>query len=282
MHRRTLLQGAAASLLAAPAIAQPAKAATLRFVPQANLTLLDPIFTTATVTNNHAYYVFDTLYSCGPDGRPKPQMAEGHQISDDGRTWRIRLRDGLKFHDGTPVLARDCAASIERWTKREPFGQTLAKVVEKFGTADDRTIEIRLSRPFPLLTAAIGKPDASLPFMMPERLARTDANTQVTEMVGSGPYRFIASEYNTGSHVAYRSLPIMSRAANLRSGAPAARWRISPVSSGRSSPMPRHPALLCRTMKSTGGSSHCRICCRRSPRIATSRFRWTIRRGANP
>ncbi|MCW3475001.1 ABC transporter substrate-binding protein [Limobrevibacterium gyesilva] len=203
MHRRTLLKGAAASLLAAPAIAQPAKTATLRFVPQANLTLLDPIFTTATVTSNHSYYVFDTLYSTAADGKPKPQMAEGHEVSDNGRVWRIRLRDGLKFHDGTPVRAIDCAASLERWSKREPFGQVLAKVVEKWGAVDDRTIEIRLTKPFPLLLEAIGKPDASVAFIMPERLARTDASKQITEMVGSGPYRFIASEYNTGSSAAY-------------------------------------------------------------------------------
>lgn len=203
MDRRTLLKGVAASVLARPAIAQPAKTATLRFVPQANLTLLDPIFTTATVTSNHAYYVFDTLYSTAADGKPKPQMAEGHTVSDNKLVWRIQLRDGLKFHDGTPVRAIDCAASLERWSKREPFGQILAKVVETWGAADDRTIEIRLTRPFPLLLEAIGKPDASVAFIMPERLARTDPNKQVTEMVGSGPYRFIANDYNSGSRVAY-------------------------------------------------------------------------------
>src|ERR1700752_1443856 len=111
MHRRSFLGATAASLLAAPAIAQPAKTATLRFVPQANLTLLDPVFTTATVTSNHGYYVFDTLYSVGPEGVPVPQMAEGHSISDDKLTWRIRLRDGLWFHDGSPVRAADCIAS---------------------------------------------------------------------------------------------------------------------------------------------------------------------------
>ncbi len=85
MRRRTLLKTAAASLLAAPAIAQPARATTLRFVPQANLTVLDPVFTTAIVTGNHAYYVFDTLYSNPMDGQPRPQMAEGHEVSPDGR-----------------------------------------------------------------------------------------------------------------------------------------------------------------------------------------------------
>jgi peptide/nickel transport system substrate-binding protein len=203
MDRRTLLKGATASLLAAPAIAQSAKTATLRFVPQANLTLLDPIFTTATVTSNHGYYVFDTLYSVSADGKAKPQMAEGHTVSDNNRVWRIRLRDGLKFHDGAPVRAVDCAASLERWSKREPFGQLLAKVVEKWGTADDRTIELRLTKPFPLLLEAIGKADSSVAFIMPARLAGTDPNKQVTEMVGSGPYRFIASEFNTGSRAVY-------------------------------------------------------------------------------
>ncbi|HEV3184898.1 MAG TPA: ABC transporter substrate-binding protein, partial [Xanthobacteraceae bacterium] len=203
MDRRTLLKGAAASLLAAPAVAQPGKSATLRFVPQANLTLLDPIFTTATVTSNHAYYVFDTLYSVAGDGKPKPQMAEGHTVSDDGRVWQIRLRDGLKFHDGTPVRAIDCALSIERWSKREPFGQTLAKYVDSFGAPDDRTIEIKLKKPFPLLREAIGKADSSVCFIMPERLARTDPFKAVTEMVGSGPYRFIAGEYNSGSRAVY-------------------------------------------------------------------------------
>ena len=101
MHRRTVLKGLAASALAAPAIAQGTS--TLRFVPQANLSALDPIWTTATVTGNHGYYVYDTLYSADSKLRPQPQMAEGHEVSDDGRTWRIRLRDGLRFHDGTPV-----------------------------------------------------------------------------------------------------------------------------------------------------------------------------------
>src|ERR1700745_220046 len=102
MRRRTLLTGAAA-LLAAPAIAQPARTPTLRFVPKANLSVLDPVWTTATVTTNHGYYVFDTLYSCDSQLQPQPQMAEGHKVSDNGRTWRIRLREGLKFNDNTQV-----------------------------------------------------------------------------------------------------------------------------------------------------------------------------------
>ncbi len=214
MHRRTMLQSAAGSLfaisasmrsgLAAPALAQPANTATLRFVPQANLTLLDPVFTTATVTSNHGYYVFDTLYSVGPDGVTHPQMAEGHTISDDQLTWRIRLREGLWFHDATPVRAADCIASIRRWAVRDPFGQLLAAAVDTYSAADDRTLIIKLNQPFPLLATALGKPDSSVPFIMPERLAATAPDKPVTEMTGSGPYRFVANEYNNGSRVVYQ------------------------------------------------------------------------------
>jgi peptide/nickel transport system substrate-binding protein len=206
MHRRTLLAGAAglaAAPVAAPAVAQNTRATTLRMVPQANLSVLDPVFTTATVTGNHGFYVFDTLYGVDAQLRPVPQMAEGHEVSSDGLTWRIRLREGLRFHDGEPVRAVDCIASIRRWCAREPFGQLLARFAEEWIAADDRTMVIRLKRPFPLLPEALAKPDASSPFIMPERIARTDPNRGVTEMVGSGPYRFIASEFNSGSRVVY-------------------------------------------------------------------------------
>ncbi|HTN09951.1 MAG TPA: ABC transporter substrate-binding protein [Acetobacteraceae bacterium] len=215
MQRRSLLK-AGAGLLAAPGIstlglsafglATPAiaqKAQVLRFVPQANLTLLDPIQTTATVTANHAYYVFDTLYSMGPDGVSRPQMAEGHSVSADKRVWTIKLRQGLKFHDGEPVRAADCIASIQRWMVPDPFGQLLADAVDSFKVVDDRSFQIRLKRPFPLLTLALGKPDARIPFIMPERLAKTSPSKGVAEMIGSGPYRFIAKDYVSGSKMAY-------------------------------------------------------------------------------
>lgn len=202
MQRRHVLKTAAA-VLAMPVVARAEKSATLRFIPQANLTSLDPIWTTATVTNNHGYYVYDTLYAAAADMKPKPQMAEGHEVSDDRRVWRIRLREGLFFHDGTPVRGVDCAASIARWAKRDSLGQILDGVVESWGAPDDRTMEIRLTRPFPLLLDALAKADASVPFIMPERIARTDAMKSITEVVGSGPYRWLADEYVSGAHAAY-------------------------------------------------------------------------------
>jgi peptide/nickel transport system substrate-binding protein len=207
MRRRSFLQvGAAAATAAALprfAIAQPANANVLRFVPQANLTVLDPIITTAAVTTNHAWLVWDTLFGINAAQEAKPQMAEGFTVSDDGRTYLIKLRDGLKWHDGEPVRAQDCAASLARWAARDTFGQTAAKVVDAWGVADDRTIKITLKQPFPLLIDAIAKPDAQIAFMMPERLAKTDPFKAFTEMVGSGPYRFLKDEFVAGSSAAY-------------------------------------------------------------------------------
>lgn len=205
MNRRRFL-ATGTGLVAAglsPARAQRANPRLLRFVPQANLTVLDPIWTTAAVSTTHGYTVFDTLYGSDEAGRPQPQMAEGHTISDDGRTWSIRLREGLKWHDGTPVLARDCSASLQRWARRDTFGQSLAQVVDSWGEADERTLAIKLKSPFPLLVTAIAKTSSAAAFMMPERLARTDPFQQVTEMMGSGPFRFLADEYVSGSRVAY-------------------------------------------------------------------------------
>src|SRR6185312_8246299 len=175
MRRRSFLRAGAASLAATAlprfAIAQPANARVLRFVPQANLTLLDPIITTAAVTANHAWMVWDTLFGVNAAQQPKAQMAEGYTISDYGRTYLIKLRDGLKWHDGEPVRAKDCAASLARWAARDTFGQTAAKSVDTWGVADDRTVKITLKRPFPLLIDAIAVQNS---FIMPERMAKTD------------------------------------------------------------------------------------------------------------
>lgn len=207
MKRRTFLAaGAAAAAATLPrfSIAQPANARVLRFVPQANLTVLDPIITTAAVTANHGWMVWDTLFGVNAAQQPKPQMAEGYTVSDDGRTWLIKLRDGLKWHDGEPVRAQDCAPSLARWAARDTFGQTVAKVVDEWGVADDKTIKVTLKRPFPLLADAIAKPDAQIAFMMPERLAKTDPFKAITEMVGSGPFRFVKDEFVSGSRMVYQ------------------------------------------------------------------------------
>ena len=204
MNRRSFLRagtaGAVATALPRFSIGQPANARVLRFVPQANLTVLDPIFTTAAVTANHSWMVYDTLFGVNAALQPKPQMAEGYTVSDDGRTYLIKLRDGLKWHDGEPVRAQDCAPSLARWSARDTFGQTAAKAVDSWGVADDKTVKITLKKPFPLLIDAIALQNS---FMMPERFAKTDPFKAITEAIGSGPFRFLKDEFVAGSSAAW-------------------------------------------------------------------------------
>ena len=204
MKRRTLLQGAAAAALPSRfAIAQTDRSRTLNFVPQANLTLLDPIFTTALVTINHGWAIFDTLFGANTAQEVKPQMAEGHTLSDDGRTYDIKLREGLKFHNNEPVRAQDCAPSLIRWAARETIGQTVWKFVESCVAADDRTIRVKLTQKLPIFLEAIGKGGATMPFIMPEHMAKTDPFKQVTETIGSGPFKFVKEDFVPGSQVVY-------------------------------------------------------------------------------
>ena len=201
MRRRGFLGATAATLAGRGALAQPAigaKATTLIHVPQANLTSLDPVWTTAVVTRNFAHMVFETLYGRDENLNPMPQMVEGHQVSDGGKRWTMRLRDGLLFHDGSKVLARDCVASLKRWMVRDPIGQTIAERLDALEAPDDRTLVWRLSKPFASLPYALAKTQPS-PVIMPERLALTDPYKQIPEVIGSGPFRFVADEFVTGS-----------------------------------------------------------------------------------
>ncbi len=202
LTRRTLLAASGAAL-ATPSIARAAGSSVMKFIPQSDLTVLDPIWTTAYVTRNHGLLVFDTLYGIDSSYAAQPQMVAGHVVENDGKQWRLTLRPGLKFHDNSPVLARDCVASIQRWAKRDSVGQTLSAYTDELSAPDDKTILFKLKRPFALLPDMLGKVGSSICAIMPERLAATDPFTQVPEMVGSGPFRFVASERVVGSLVVY-------------------------------------------------------------------------------
>jgi peptide/nickel transport system substrate-binding protein len=203
MKRRHFL-ATGLSGMALPSVVRAASATTLKFIPQIDLAFLDPHWTTAYITRGHGYMVFDTLYGQDATYTPQPQMVEGHVVENDGKLWKLTLRDGLLWHDGTPVLARDCVASIKRWAKRDALGGTLMAATDELSAPDDKTIQFRLNKPFPLLPAALGKPTSPSPVMMPERMANTDPFKQITEMVGSGPFRFVSEERVPGARNVYQ------------------------------------------------------------------------------
>ena len=198
MKRRTFIAAAAAGL-AAPSIAGAASASTIRFVPQTGLSNIDPIWTTIDVVRNAALLFWDTLYGVDSNLMPQPQMCEGHETSSDGLTWTFTLRPGLKFHDNEPVRARDAVASVRRWMKRDLMGQRIEAQMNALEALDDRRFQFRLKKPFPKLIYALGKVATPVCFIMPERIAQTDAYTQITDFVGSGPLIFRKNEFVSGS-----------------------------------------------------------------------------------
>src|SRR4026208_837510 len=139
----------------------------LKFIPQADLRILDPIATTAYITRNHGYMVYDTLFSIDDKFQVKPQMVDKWEVSKDGLTYTFTLRPGLKFHDGAPVKSADCIASIDRWSKRDALGQKLAEATESRAAGKDTTFTLKLKKAFPLTLEALAKPSSNVPFIMP-------------------------------------------------------------------------------------------------------------------
>ena len=203
MQRRALLTGLGTTL-AAPALAQPANARTLRFIPQADVTTLDPLGTTSYAVRNHGHLCWDTLYGLDDRFTPHPQLAEGAVSEAGGLVWTFTLRDGPRFHDNEPVRAQDAVASIRRWMVRDTHGQTLSSRLADMRVIDDRRFTMRLRRPFGAMLDALGKSSSYPCFIMPERFASTPANVALTEIVGSGPYRFVADERVAGARAVYR------------------------------------------------------------------------------
>ncbi|WP_408639670.1 ABC transporter substrate-binding protein [Roseomonas populi] len=188
---------------ARPALAQAAGSRVLKFIPQSDVAVTDPIITTAYVSRHHGYLLWDTLYGFDEDFSPQPQMAAGHKVEEDGKRVTITLRPGMKWHDGGAVTAKDCVASIRRWAARDALGQVLMARTDALEAADDLNIVFRLKQPFPMLFSALGKPSTPVCFMMPERIAQTDPAQPIKELIGSGPFRWKADERVPGSRVVY-------------------------------------------------------------------------------
>jgi peptide/nickel transport system substrate-binding protein len=206
-RRSVLTAGVAAATLAgvgvkvAKAQGTPPKQA--RMVPQGDLNILDPIWTTQNMAAYHGAMIYDTLYGIDSNFVPQPQMVGKTDISADKKTYTFELRPGLKWHDGTPVTSKDCVASLRRWQVKDGAGTHLFARVADTPVVDDKTFRIVLKEPYGMLLDALAKTSTPVCFMMKAEIAATDPNTQITKHIGSGPFRFIESEYRPGSRVVY-------------------------------------------------------------------------------
>ncbi|MFM7507270.1 MAG: ABC transporter substrate-binding protein, partial [Rubrivivax sp.] len=201
LHRRTLFTLGLLAALAAP-LAQ-AQSNVLRVVPHSNLAVLDPIWTTAYMSRNHGYMIYDTLFGTDENAKIKPQMVDSWTVSQDNRLWTFKLRKGLEFHDGKPVTGEDVIASLQRWGKRDAMGSALFQFVQRMDSPTPDTFRIFLGEACGFVLEALGKPSSNVPFIMPKRIAETDAFKQIEEHIGSGPFTFKRDEFKPGDKAVY-------------------------------------------------------------------------------
>src|SRR4029434_2897234 len=170
---------------------------------ESEVTILDPHVITATITRTFGLHVFDMLFAMNEKGEIKPQMVEGYDSSPDKLTYTFTLRDGLKWHDGAPVTAEDCVASLQRWGRVDGMGQKLMDFTASIEATDPKTITLKLKEPYGLVLESIGKPSSYVPFMMPKRVAETPPGKTIPEQIGSGPFKFVQAEFQPGVKAVY-------------------------------------------------------------------------------
>ncbi len=192
----------AAGILAAGAPAQAASDKTLRAVVNADLKIIDPTWSTAYVTIRHGYLVYDTLFALNSKYEPKPQMVDTYTVSPDSLVYTFKLRAGMKWHDGAPVTAADCVASLKRWAIRNAMGQQITKALDAYEVIDTLTFRIKLKQTFGLVIEALAGAEQPA-FMMPQRIAETPADKQITDPIGSGPFILKKDEWKPGNKVVY-------------------------------------------------------------------------------
>ncbi|UGV29046.1 ABC transporter substrate-binding protein [Rhodopseudomonas boonkerdii] len=195
---------AVAAALALPVLSSPVHAAgkTITAVMHSDLRVLDPGITTGYIVRDHGYMVYDTLLGMNSKYEIKPQMADW-KVSDDKLVYTFTLRDGLLWHDGKPVTAEDCVASLQRWGRNDGMGQKLMDFTKSIEAPDAKTIVLTLKEPYGLVLDSIAKPSSLVPFMMPKRLAETPAGKAISEQIGSGPFKFVQSEFQPGVKAVY-------------------------------------------------------------------------------
>src|SRR6202140_716643 len=186
----------ALALSAALAVPAQADAKTITAVMHADLRA-PAMVSTAYIFRDFGYMVFDTLLAEDSSFKIQPQMAE-YKVSDDKLTYTFTLRDGLKWHDGAPVTAEDCVASLKRWGKADGMGQKLMDFTASIEAPDPKTIVLKLKEPYGLVLESIGKPSSLVPFMMPKRMAETPLDKPLPELIGSGPFKFVPAEFQPG------------------------------------------------------------------------------------
>jgi len=207
LDRRDLLKAATGTTLAlvAPRAGRTASASTdlLRVVPFSEPTIFDPVVTGFYSTTNAALMIYDTLFSWDANMAAQPQMVQAWERSEDGLSYRFQLRSGLRFHDGSDVTTRDVIASLRRMLAGDTTNQLFASYIAGMDRIDDRTFTLRLHEPFAFVEFLLGGGNNISGAIMREKEAETDPHAPVRTLIGSGPFRFLPGEYESGARIVW-------------------------------------------------------------------------------
>jgi peptide/nickel transport system substrate-binding protein len=204
--RKGVIPLVAALLLTVPSAvipAEPTRGGTLKLITQNDLKVLDPFWTTAYISRNHGYMIYDVLFALDDKLNVQPQMVDTWELSQDRLQYTFTLRDGLQWHDGQPVTSADVIASLRRWGRRDSQGKLLMRATDRMEVVNDKTFQLVLKEPFGLVLEALAKPSSNVPFILPARVAATPADEQIKETIGSGPFTFVKEEWQPGHRVVY-------------------------------------------------------------------------------
>jgi peptide/nickel transport system substrate-binding protein len=151
--------------------------------------------------------IYDALFGVDENQKPQPQMVDTYTVSDDRLVYRFTLRPGLQFHDGAPVTARDVISSIERWAGRTAEGQIILSRLDCFETHDPGSFSIMLKKPCDFMIASFAGTGLMSLYVLRHQEAEGDPKAQIAQVVGPGPFIFVAEEWVSGSKAVYRRNP---------------------------------------------------------------------------
>lgn len=162
------------------------------FAQSANLAMvgepqsLDPMASSADLVGTIMQHVYEPLYTFDEKWALQPMLAAAMpEIADGGKKYTIKLREGVKLHNGRDMNADDVVASLKRWMEMTPRGKAIAKGLAGIEAKGAATVEISLNAPNPALVAHLALPSGFAGIMAKESIANP-----LTEFVGTGPYKF--------------------------------------------------------------------------------------------
>lgn len=145
---------------------------------------LDPMASTADLVGIVTQHMFETLYTFDKDWKATPLLAESlPEISADGKTYTIKLRSGIKFHDGSDMASDDVVASLNRWIKVASRGKQAASFIEKIEATDPSTVTIALKQPYAPLVSLLAFNNSAAIILPAEK-----QDEPMKEFIGTGPY----------------------------------------------------------------------------------------------